>query len=80
MKLVPVRVMVNPGSPAVAVLGVMLLRLGTGFGSIGADPIVKIWADEVPPPGAGLNTVTVAVPEEIKSLDEMLAVRLVGLR
>src|SRR3982074_1567713 len=33
-------------------------------GMLPAEPIVKVRARDVPPPGAGLNTVTLAVPGE----------------
>ena len=55
-KFVPFTVSVNDGPPAVAVLGERLVRCGKGL------LIVKVNPFEVPPPGVGLNTVTVAVP------------------
>ncbi len=45
--------------PAVADEGLRPVVVGTG---LFAALIVKVWALEVPPPGAGLNTVTAAVP------------------
>ncbi len=58
MKLLPFTVSVKADPPAVADEGARLLTPGTGLGAI----IAKLWALEVPPPGAGLYTVTVAVP------------------
>ena len=45
--------------PAVAELGEMAVRVGTG---LFAAVMLKDFAPEVPPPGVGLNTVTDAVP------------------
>jgi hypothetical protein len=59
MKLLPFTVSVKAGPPAVAEAGLRPVVVGTG---LLAALIVKVWAFEVPPPGAGLNTVTVAVP------------------
>ena len=58
MKPLPVTVKVKAAPPAIAEFGLMLLMEGTGFGCI----TVKVAPFEVPPPGAGLNTVTVACP------------------
>ncbi len=79
MKFVPVRFNVNPAAPAVAELGVMLPKVGTGLGGGGGGFIVNVFALDVPPPGAGLNTVTVAVPVEAISDAEMSAVIVPGL-
>jgi hypothetical protein len=57
--LLPFTVRVKAGPPAVADEGLRLVVVGTG---LLAALIVKVWALEVPPPGAGVNTVTVAVP------------------
>jgi hypothetical protein len=46
----------------------MLVIVGTGL------LIVKVWALEVPPPGAGVNTVTWAVPANAMSKAEIAAV------
>src|ERR1700676_4107478 len=43
------------------------------------DVIVKSWLLEMPPPGAGLNTVTLAVPAKAISAVEICAVSCVGL-
>jgi hypothetical protein len=43
------------------------------------DEIVKLTAFEDPPPGEGLLTVMLAVPDETISLAEIEAVRLVAL-
>src|SRR5205807_2606151 len=50
-KLLPVRVSVNPGLPAETLEGEMLESEGTGLLT------VRVTAEEVPPPGAGLETV-----------------------
>src|SRR5512139_1276250 len=55
-KLLPLTVRVKAPPPAVAELGDRVLIAGTGL------LIVKVRAPEVPPPGAGLKTVTLAVP------------------
>jgi len=70
MKFVPVTVSVKPGSPAVLLFGAMELSVGTGFGAL----IVNVCALDRPPPGAGLNTVTGAVPAVAMSLAEIVAV------
>ena len=59
-KLVPVAVKVNAPEPAIAVLGSMLVKVGTGLVLV----IVNVSALLVPPPGNGVNTVTGAVPVE----------------
>jgi len=43
------------------------------------DAIVNGKAFDVPPPGAGLNTVTKAVPGELMSTEEIVATNSVGL-
>src|SRR4030065_661264 len=55
---VPLTVRLKAEPPAVVKLGFNPVVVGTGFGLL----IVKVWAFEVPPPGVGLNTVTLAVP------------------
>ena len=57
-KFVPVTVRTKAGEPAVAVEGLRLVIVGAALGGV----IVNVTALEVPPPGAGLNTVTLAVP------------------
>jgi hypothetical protein len=52
---------------------VVIFRVGTGTGEI-----VKLWAFDVPPPGAGLLTVMLAVPAVAMSLAEIDAVKLVA--
>src|SRR3989442_1608036 len=69
-KLLPLTVSVTPAPPAVALLGVRALSAGTGFEAV----MVKVTAAEVPPPGAGLNTVTWAVPARAISAAAMAAV------
>jgi len=56
-KPVPVTVSVNAAPPAVRDVGLMLEIDGAG-----AFLIVKVRAVDVPPTGAGLYTVTLAVP------------------
>jgi len=71
MKLLPVTVMVNAGPPAVAELGEMDVRVGTG---LLAGLMVKVWAEDVPPPGVGLKTMTLVVPGAAMSEAGMAAV------
>jgi hypothetical protein len=59
MKLLPVTVRVKADPPAVAELGEMEVRVGDG---LVAALMVKVTAEEVPPPGVGLKTVALAVP------------------
>jgi hypothetical protein len=73
MKFVPVAVSVNPAPPATALLGDSALSVGARL------LIVNVWALEVPPPGAGLNTVTDAVPAEAMSAAVICAVSCVLL-
>jgi hypothetical protein len=55
-KFVPVTVKVNCVPPAVAQLGLIEVIVGTGL------LIENVCAFDVPPPGAGFTTVTLAVP------------------
>lgn len=66
MNCVPVTVNINAAPPTVPLEGEMEVAVGVGFG--GAE-IVKVTALEVPPPGAGFCTVTLAVPVELRSDD-----------
>ena len=66
-KFVPVAVTVNAAPPAVALVGEIEPRVGTGF----VDVIMNVTDPEVPPPGVGLNTVTAAVPVAAMSLAGM---------
>ena len=59
-KFVPLAVKVNPAAPAVIPVGEIEVSVGTGLFPV--EVIVKVSAFEVPPPGAGLTTVTDAVP------------------
>src|SRR5256885_2330699 len=70
-KFVPFTVNVNAVPPTVADVGLRLVVVGTGFGDA---EIVNVWAFEVPPPGAGLNTVTDAVPAVPRSPGRGVAV------
>jgi len=56
---VPLTVSVKPGLPADAELGERLDIVGSGLGCVF---MVKVAEFDVPPPGAGLNTVTFAEP------------------
>ena len=56
MKFVPVTVNVKPAPPATAELGFKDATVGEGL------PMVKVSPLEVPPPGVGVETVTVTVP------------------
>jgi hypothetical protein len=71
MKLLPLTVSVKAAPPAVADAGLRPVVAGTGFV---IALIVNICALEVPPPGAGLNTVTVAVPADTMSAAVIAAV------
>jgi len=67
-KFVPVMVSVNPPLPATVVAGLMAVIVGNGF------VMVNVTAPDSPPPGAGLKTVTFAVPAVATSLAGMAAV------
>ncbi len=75
MKFEPVTVSVKADPPAVAELGLKPLTPGTGFGAV----IVKLTPFDVPPPGVGLNTVTVAVPAVAMSEADIEALTCVAL-
>jgi len=68
MKLVPVAVRVKAPLPATFVAGESEVSVGWGF------VVVKVWGSEVPPPGAGVYTVTLAVPAVAISAAGMAAV------
>src|SRR5438128_3535801 len=70
-KFVPFTVSVNAAAPAAADAGLRLVVVGTGFG---AEEMVNVCAFDVPPPGAGLNTITDAVPTVAMSLAGIAAV------
>ena len=76
MKFVPLTVRVKPAPPAVADEGLKLVVVGTG---LSGTLIVKVWALEVPPPGVGLKTVTLAVPAVAMSAARIKAVTWVAL-
>jgi hypothetical protein len=67
-KAVPFTVSVNPAPPAVAEVGLRPVVVRTAL------LIVKVWALEVPPPGAGFATVTEAVPAVAMSAAVIAAV------
>jgi hypothetical protein len=61
VKLAPFTVRVKAEPPAVVEVGERVVVEGTGL------LMVKVWLPEVPPPGAGLKTVTLAVPADVIS-------------
>ena len=67
-KFEPLTVRVKAGPPAVAEAGLMLASTGAGL------MIAKATSFELPPPGAGLKTVTEAEPAPATSLAGMDAV------
>jgi hypothetical protein len=71
-KLEPDAVNANPEPPAVLEAGLMLFSIGVG---LEAGEIVNVLALDVPPPGAGVNTVTFAVPALAMSPARMFACR-----
>ena len=74
-KPVPLTVRLKAFPPAVALLGERVVIVGTGLGAL----MVNDDAVEVPPPGAGLNTVTWAVAALAMSADVTAAVNCVAL-
>ena len=60
MKFVPVTVRVKAGLPAVVLIGEMAVTVGTGL--LPTAVMVNVEVFDVPPPGAGVTTVTAAVP------------------
>src|SRR5215470_20239091 len=69
-KPVPVAVSVKAALPAVTLAGLRVLMLGVGF----TGATVSGRAADVPPPGAGVNTVMLGVPAAAISLAGMAAV------
>ena len=72
-KLVPLTVSVKLAPPCVALDGESFVIVGAGL------LMVKVFAEDVPPPGAGLLTVTKAVPAVLMSDMGTVAVRVVLL-
>src|SRR6266850_76380 len=66
-KLVPIRFKVKPEPPAKAEFGFNEARVGVGLS------VVNTTALEMPPPGAGFETVTLAVPATATSAAVMAA-------
>ena len=64
-KLDPLAVNVNAAAPAVTLVGEM--EVSVGIGLLPAEFMVNVNAFDVPPPGAGLTTVTEAVPAVVTS-------------
>ena len=69
--MLPFTVSVNAGPPAGALVGASDVSAGTGFA---AALMVNATTFEVPPPGAGLTTVTCALPGVTMSLAGIAAV------
>src|SRR5262249_2732756 len=69
-KPVPVTVSVKAALPAVTLAGLRVLMLGVGF----TGATVSGRAADVPPPGAGVNTVMLGVPAAATSLAGMAPV------
>jgi len=74
-KALPLTVKVNPALPAVALAGAIALTAGSGLTLV----IEKVWSPEDPPPGAGLLTVTLALPAAAISAAGTAAVSFVTL-
>jgi len=64
MKLIPLTVMVNGGSPTVLDDGLIVMFIGTG---LLIDVTVNDMAFEVPPPGEGVKTVMSKFPGVARS-------------
>ncbi|HTY77657.1 MAG TPA: hypothetical protein VMI34_07560 [Candidatus Bathyarchaeia archaeon] len=75
MKFDPFTVRLRAGPFCGAVVGAIDVNVGTGFGIT----MLKVAAAAVPPPGAGVTTVTAAVLAPARSLAGMLAVSWVAL-
>src|SRR5262245_26349272 len=60
------------------VVPVPALKLKAATKPLGVAEMLKVWALEIPPPGAGLNTVTWAVPGAATSEARIFAVNCVG--
>jgi hypothetical protein len=73
-KFEPFTVREKAAPPAAAELGESEASDGTGFGGGAGAAIVKTSGFEVPPPGEGLETATLAAPAEAMSEAEMAAV------
>ena len=63
MKFVPFTVSVKAAPPAAAVFGLKLVSVGAGLLLL----MVNVTAPDKPPPGAGLKTVSCAVPALVTS-------------
>ncbi len=71
-KFVPTRFSVRALLPAVADVGEMLIKVGAGLFTVKVCPV------EVPPPGLGVKTVTVAVPALVRFPAGIVALRWVA--
>src|SRR5215813_15129417 len=76
MKFVPVTARMNCPLPAITGFGLSAVIAGVGFGG---GVTCKMAAADVPPPGAGENTVMLAEPGLGMFADVILAVNCVGL-
>ena len=74
MKLDPLAAMVVAELPAGTVFGLTEVSDGAGLAVVW---IVNVAPPDVPPPGAGVTTVTVAVPADAKSVAGTCAVSVV---
>lgn len=74
IKFVPFTVSVNAPEPATTVVGATVVTVGTGFVPV----TVKVTELDVPPPGAGLVTVTAGVPAAVTSEARIAAVSCVA--
>jgi hypothetical protein len=68
-KFDPFAVSVKAAPPATPLVGAIELSVGVGFVAV----MVNALTTEVPPPGAGLNTVTEALPVAATSLASICA-------
>jgi len=75
-KFVPLTVRVMDGRPGAALLGKIIVIAGTGLFPVVTE---KFTTFEIPPPGAGLVTVTGTVPSEATASAGMAAVNCVEL-
>src|SRR5215475_10353246 len=76
MKFVPATAIMNCPLPARTVFGLSAVIASVGFGG---GVICRMAAPDVPPPGAGVNTVMLAAPGFGMFADVILAVNCVAL-
>jgi hypothetical protein len=75
MKPEPLTVKLRPGEPTTAQPGATTVNMGVGL----RGTMVNTLAIDVPPPGKGVNTDTLAVLAETKSADSIAAPKVVPL-